>query len=155
MNNKIDEQLKDVKKDLNEAEKLSAIPLPLEKQVTSRDLSERFKDLGVKQDSLWYYDTRIIGSPLLYIEDIKKTRIPMGKWFISAFTVAELSAGLPYRIKVDGEWTWLCITKTINGYETGYSTSGGFVNGYTSDIELANSLAKLKINLIENKLIHI
>lgn len=77
--------------------------MKLQKQVTNKDISKRIKELGVKQDSLFYYSKL----------DLKDWEIEQGveeyscDYFggqeykeedISAFTVAELGEMLPEQI---------------------------------------------------------
>lgn len=69
--------------------------MPLEKQVVSLDLAKRLKELGVKQESVWYWVyfdgmSKWIVEPDLFYGDKKVERY-------SAFTVVELYALLkPY-----------------------------------------------------------
>jgi hypothetical protein len=92
--------------------------IPLEKQVCSLDLAKRLKELGVKQESLFYW----------HIDSMKEfdPRVKMGlpsgdvaTYGISAFTVAELGERLPkeavssWRYFPDGTdapegWRWKC-----------------------------------------------
>jgi hypothetical protein len=61
--------------------------IPLEKQVVSLDLAKRLKELGVKQESVWYWfrDRLILG----------RGEGGNMQTFTSAFTVAELGEMLP------------------------------------------------------------
>lgn len=69
--------------------------LLLEQQVTSLELSKKLKELGVKQDSLFYW-TPSNAYNKYYISDIgyRLTPIPSENEY-SAFTVAELGELLP------------------------------------------------------------
>lgn len=84
----------------------------LESQVCSLELAKRLKELGVKQDSLFYwgsYENPIYGITseykvpdeqwfVHYIEDSLAIKVPPD-YSISAFTVAELGEMLPsYRV---------------------------------------------------------
>jgi len=82
----------------------------LEKQVVSLELAKKMKELGFKQESLWWWrklfnDSYKIQSDHDLIKDI-------GVYF-SAYTVAELGEMLPHTI---GDNTWLQWTKAVNGY---------------------------------------
>jgi hypothetical protein len=84
--------------------------IPLEKQVCSLDLAKRLKELGVKQESLFYWCKENKENPRFFIaegyqeEDLR---------ICSAFTVAELGEMLPYNLDdrllklakcIDGSW---------------------------------------------------
>lgn len=86
--------------------------MSLEDQVCSVELAKMLKELGVKQESLFYY--KAWENPLLNI--LKKSDVPddrwtifMGndkhgdscEWEISAFTTAELGEMLPKGITID------------------------------------------------------
>lgn len=97
----------------------------LQDQVTSLELSKKLKDLGVKQESLFYHaktgysgDYTFIGTPKemswhkeleLHDEAGANTTYDL----ISAFTVAELEEMLPTKIE---EGTWFNYTKSLNGW---------------------------------------
>lgn len=70
--------------------------MPLEKQVTSLELSKKLENLGVKQDSLFYHDNHSE-----YGEGWLITQEPESDEYISAFTVAELGELLPAHIQCD------------------------------------------------------
>jgi hypothetical protein len=80
--------------------------IPLEKQCVSLELSKRLKDLGVKQESFFYWDTMGDGSVIAHEPYQNMKDHP--KYMVSAFTVAELGEMLPLRlmctVKVDGQW---------------------------------------------------
>lgn len=109
--------------------------LPLEAQVSSLGLSNRLKELGVRQESMlwWYDDCRIVsGRPIL--EDYPDR-------YVSAWTVAELGELLPtftssYQNE-SAELKWWC---------------GHGEYDQIADTE-ANARAKMLIHLIEQDLI--
>lgn len=115
-----------------------------EQQVSSLTLSQRLKELGVKQESLfcWYY----IDAPTLYAgPELGYTGYDLPSEtseVISAFTVAELGEMLPEKyvsIKDKGEFK--CMHKTEDGWERVSS----------SETE-ADTRAKMLIYLLENDL---
>ena len=69
-------------------------PLPIEQQVVNRELSEQLRDLGVPQDSVWWWENHELKFKDIFPE--AKWRLTMQKSlydkldYISAFTVAEL-----------------------------------------------------------------
>lgn len=79
--------------------------LPLEKQVTSLELSKRMKELGFPQDSLFYWikktdiiDEYVIGNN----SDLLNIGItPLHDNSISAYTVAECGEMLPAEIDIN------------------------------------------------------
>lgn len=85
--------------------------MTLEKQVTGLDISQRLKELGVKQESLfWWYSTNngwmITAEPANWMDE--KT---------SAFTVAELGELLPAHFEAEKfntpENSWWCMRENI------------------------------------------
>lgn len=127
-----------------------------ENQVCALELSQRLEELGVKQDSLfyWIYDTRYKAAfleykmPTFVWEHNDKSRTHLSICFVpdfkvySAFTVAELGELLPtgfsmmkwkgYSIKSPNEW-----------------------QRQLSDPSEANARAKMLIYLLENKLMEL
>lgn len=122
---------------------------PLTQQVTSLEWSKKLRDLGVKQESCFYW-IPIRGSyKLLFVGD-KKHGIEYAKSRIagiSAYTVAELGSFLPTGTRTV---QWL-----VNGRMYWNVTN---VEGLTdvnadSSIGEADARAKMLAYLIENKLI--
>lgn len=121
--------------------------LPLEKQVCSLDLAKRLKELGVKQESLFWWNNQHDGW------EINENRKNFES--ASAFTVAELGE---LAIK-ESNVVWCLFHNVKNGiwliYETGIM---GYCTGkkleFTADTE-ANVRAKILIYLLENKLLEV
>lgn len=140
--------------------------MKLELQVTSLELSKRLKELGVKQESLFYwkevmdkYNVKpdLVAHGFEKYEDKKGTYINNeGDWeekFYSAFTVAELLEDLPaqlYREKRGAQCplTILKATPNFKGFYVEY-----YDLNTTDDGNLANALAKMLVYLLEQKLI--
>src|ERR1017187_8222476 len=120
--------------------------MKLEDQVCSLELSKRLKELGVKQESYFYWSNIDTPHPRLVIHFERSER--SGDFWISAFTVAELGEMLPYGFE-DYKYSsecglnkyWSCTAPQLNDY------------AYEQDINEANMRAKMLIHLIENKLI--
>lgn len=129
--------------------------MKLEQQVCSLELAKRLKELGVKQESIFYWkkyyyngEERI--EPQMNVAEDYPQRY-------SAFTVAELGEMLPYIVEVNDEeysvevykdgtggWeSWLQDPNTDHVYE--YQV-------FKADTE-ADTRAKLLIYLMENSLI--
>ena len=124
--------------------------MKLEKQVTSLKLSRKLKSLGVKQESLWYWEQDVDDSDGGDFELCDKK--VYDRWnnkfeqsiieFYSAFTVAELGERLPcglytsYRIEVG--WSFICKPRFSNPD----------IKEQISTTE-ANARAKMLIHLIE------
>ncbi len=130
--------------------------MKLEDQVCSLDLAKRLKELGVKQESLAYW--HIQRPPeLIYDPNGWKDQ----HWWCSAFTVAELGEMLPSRIEKDGHPYLLHLTKSNDYmYTTQYLNWGRpgdkdvhVLEGWDIEKGAANSLAKMLIYLLENKLV--
>ena len=120
--------------------------MKLETQVSNLELSKKLEELGVEQDSLWYW---ILGSGnetdyTLELGNLIRIEGELEKIDgVSAFTVAELGEMLPNamtltRRAVDGQWL--------------YHNSDG--ESLYADTE-ANARAKCLIYLIENKVIEL
>jgi len=123
----------------------------LEDQVCSLELSQELKELGVKQESLWYWVSFHNNSStvpyevlnqLVYVDDveefIERSYLEiLGK--CSAFTVAELGEMLP---------TYLKYQKWEFSYRIEYDVKNGC--GVQEKNE-ANARAKMLIWLIKNK----
>lgn len=141
----------------------------LEQQVTSLELSERLKELGVKQESyfMWCIDDK-----LSYIGyELRQTPVYTSQKRrhdnFSAFTVAELGELLPNGIaanlKID-RGTALHIGRKRNGqWFCGYSVNEIGTHGTPffrwlenkqADTE-ADARSKMLIYLLENKLIYL
>ena len=130
----------------------------LESQVCSHELSKRLRELGVKQESVFYWEERDWKVEVNEdgYEKVLETKIELcmppifdlarSNDFWSAFTVAELGEMLPtlwWDSGKRGEGDYICrvfkenVTKIINSF------------GQTE----VEARAKMLINLIENKLL--
>jgi len=128
--------------------------LPIEKQVCSKELSKKLKQLKIKQESLFYWvgeekDKMFISNTTMCykrsFDNPEEFEYPFN---YSAFTVAELGEILPKGIQINkglhyGHW----IVEFGNNWS---KESKKIINKNES---LADSLAKMIIYLIENKLI--
>jgi len=120
----------------------------LEQQCCSLELAKRLKELGVKQESIFYWGTWGGGFVLGDVED-------KGEWpdipdtYFSAFTVSELGEMLPA-----GSFGVSCIrysepdARTV--WDAKYYEDGEVKQGESSEKE-ADARAMLLIYLIENK----
>ena len=110
--------------------------MKLEKQVCSLELAKKLKELGVKQESLWFYNSKTMKLQRGFSAHTSNKGMT---WSISAFTVAELGEMLPsgyYSIREGSVWEcWL-----RNGTQK--------VEASTE----ADARAKMLIYLLENKL---
>lgn len=124
--------------------------MTLEKQVCSLELAKKLKELGVKQESLFYWvttkPTDIKPTTIEWEGDIEWIRENISHTYIteqvSAFTVAELGEMLP---------SYTRTTKVDVNYFVSNCESLTDVNadGFTE----ADARAKMLVYLIENKLI--
>lgn len=140
--------------------------MKLENQVTSLELSKKLKELGVKQESLFYWQP--LWQPgdkaqLMYViwpgskiekrPDIEQTMIPC-----SAFTGGEIGEILPAYIKHNNEDLFLYIWKDdSNAWRCDYAKWGEKKFGYMIDKEPTepDARAKMLIYLIENNLVKV
>ena len=123
--------------------------MKLENQVSNLELSRKLKELGVKQESLFYYQgvKKEIDLEKGYALDILRKLTFAGAEKVSAFTVAELGEILPaFSVGAKGK-TW--------GYN--FVKGGKFIQ-LEVDFDVkseANARAKMLIYLIENKLLKV
>ena len=135
--------------------------MKLEQQVTLLELSKRLKELSVKQESffVWSVSSLTTMEPevttLLYASSIHGKGVDC-----SAFTVAELEQMLPLEVnfpfkngKKRSHNHWRVIGKLRpNGYAARYVGGNSLTNIEVQAETFADSLAKMLIYLIENKL---
>jgi len=128
--------------------------MKLEQQVTSLELSNKLKELGVKQDSWFAIDTKGEIGEIKYALDEHDSFGFDG--FCSAFTVAELGEMLPVEIRKaqSKHWYILEIEKTKECWFIRYKNKiDSWLNiGFKSNTEI-DARAKMLIYLIEEKLI--
>jgi len=129
--------------------------MKLEDQVVSLELAKKLKELGVKQESLFYWNTRHIW--VSYYKHIKKAPVDFGDEIISAYTVAELGEMLPSDVTVietDEKCHFLAIETTGYGKLKKWYLSYGDRQylEHEADTE-ADARASMLIYLLENKLI--
>jgi len=122
--------------------------MELSKQVTSLELSKRLKELGVKQESLFYWrNVNYMGG-----EKIDKWIIEK-KGDISAFTVAELGEMLPEYVCGKKYDIGMCIVEILR-IPKGMAEKAPrpFISRFEAETE-ADARAKMLIYLLENNLI--
>ena len=120
--------------------------MELSKQVVSLELAKRLKELGVKQDSLFYWQGT---EKLHYVINFEKQFEWAGCENYLAFTTAELGEMLPAKIathKIDSENQYYCCFDNSASPITGISIM---------EKTEADARAKMLIYLLENKLITI
>jgi hypothetical protein len=119
--------------------------MEIEDQVCSLRLAKKLKELGVKQDSLFYHCLNVKTFSSYDIQHHLIAIIPSGEEHYSAFTVAELGEMLPdcfescRRYKNDWSYSTLDKDNDINHHSFGETE--------------ADSRARMLIYLVENKLI--
>lgn len=135
--------------------------MKLEDQICSLELSKKLKELGVKQESLFFWVTRdekfnagLPTYPEIVYEKSLKHRIAYINCEIggSAFTPSELLEILPAAIEINNENLGLAIIIDTIDYNLIY---GDTKNIFIRDENLANACAKMLIYLIENKLFEV
>lgn len=142
--------------------------MTIQEQVTSLESSKKLKDLGFKQDSLFYwfpFDKGIhewqVVSQLLSKETIKgwhhfrKTNKDFD--FYSAFTASELGEMLPEKAKgsnKDGNWETMVSSKIEYGKTNKLWTVGYILKEYAHTNE-CEARAKMLIHLASNGLMEV
>lgn len=136
--------------------------MTLEKQVVSLELAKRLKELGVKQESLFYWsyydDGNERNSPQIAFVD--NCNLSFMEDLVSAFTVAELGEMLPSNLNNTLEFElmenglWLSCDKSGDGeWIIGYGEDGVNLFEILYANTEADARAKMLIYLLENKLI--
>jgi hypothetical protein len=124
----------------------------IKKQVCSLKLAKQLKELGVKQESLFYWSldffTHISGKKvkeesLMYKPIRQWPKDYIKKFLIPAFTCAELGEMLPEDARTEKKWKDKCYQ--FRGFWGGHE--------FWSKTE-ANARAKMLIYLLKNKLIN-
>lgn len=126
--------------------------MELEKQVCSLELSKQLKELGVKQDSLfyWYED---YNSQKIFLDYNELIIMYRGTKKYSAFTVAELGELLQKNITINNINRCLWYSRSHNILELYYNEcSKKHIITIVDDKSEANARAKMLIYLLENKL---
>ena len=120
--------------------------MKLENQLTSLELSKKLKELGVKQESLFYWQGYLHSNKK--IELVNQENLDINYDYCSAFTVAELGEMLPINsireVKTpNNKWliSW-CGEISEDGLTSKWER-------FTEDTE-ANARAKMLIYLLEN-----
>jgi hypothetical protein len=125
--------------------------MKLQDQVTDLRKAKRLKELGISQDSLWFWEEMTEPIP----EGCAKNRLqaysngghPIPNSFIadifSAFTIAELGCMLPDQV---------AITRKIAGWRVNFDPASWSGSG-GENVTLADLLASLLISLLEQKFI--
>lgn len=122
--------------------------MKLEDQVCSLELSEKLKELGVKQESLFWYTCFKNGTTDIHFQYDRK-HIPPAHY--SAFTVAELSEMMPATLIIYKKFKehWECVYEPIGISFMEYEPIRiGFTGKNEADVR-----AKMLIYAIENDLI--
>ena len=138
-----------------------AMVLELEKQITSLELSRELRELGVKQDSIYYW---VQGGG--YPDDWGKSTLESERqiknydkdFVCSAFTVAEHGEALPGEISILGTKYYLNMGKIDSQkiFYVRYTNQDIYdtVRKVNSKTE-ADARAKMRIILIKDKLIEV
>jgi len=141
--------------------------LNLEQQVCSLELAQKLKALNVKQESLWIWIERTYAGQVTGANpkvgvvlgtDLNKSEhhLVSDKMLCSAFTVAENLEEMPECIYKKHAY-YLTIRKVEAGSSSGYEVFYRAVNGkkacITFDMLLAEAVGKMRVYLLEQKLI--
>ena len=130
--------------------------MKVEEQVCSLELAKKLKDLGVKQESLWYW-VKIAEIDRQWIL-MHTDKVHEGFIYVSAFTVAELGEMLPNKIKLNfDDMRYECQLFYLNTEHGCYCSYRADMD-YERDLEIeacsgnteANVRAKMRIWLVEN-----
>lgn len=125
--------------------------LPLEKQLTSLDVSRELRNLGVPQESLFYWSEWHFHRPnevprIIHKSDTRGNKTKL--W--SAFTVAELGVMLP-----EGRFSYRIGTSWFNGVATKKGLVFQRIAVAVAQETEADAQGKMLIYLIKNNLINV
>lgn len=136
--------------------------MTLDKQVSNLKLSKKLKELGVKQESVFYYKKILTSDKkpsVIYCDrveaSIAESMTSYHKNFCSAFTVAELgirAKGITYKILEDGIYR---AELDMSFYSDRKWSPQDTAKETFDDKNEANCRAKLRIYLLKNKLINL
>jgi len=125
----------------------------IQTKVTLLEISKRLRDLGVKQESEYYW--LCINEP----EVITKREVDLAGWndkyLYSSFLAEELGKMLPPSIIIKKVEYWLNIARMSHGWVVGYVSQKKGTIFQEINISLSNSMALMLEYLITNKLITI
>ncbi len=131
--------------------------MKLEDQVCSLELAKRLKELKVKQESLFYYNSKTMKLQKGFTSHADEKGLC--RWSISAFSVAELGEMLPPYISIKVEqgikYYYLYCVKLDNGsWEYRYQYDSPFsVDCKSFSKTEADTRAKMHIHLIEKGIV--
>lgn len=131
--------------------------MELKNQITSLKLSKKLKELGVKQESLFWWGEYAISNQFLgktkVCTDLHTADTVNYSEICKAFTVAELGEMLPDFVKTKGGLLQHDEKKFPDYYEVSYRIGGDPVFGFSAEVE-ANARAKMLIYLIEDEYVN-
>ena len=123
--------------------------MDLKDQVVNLELSKKLKKLKIKQESLWYYNSKTMKLQRGFTShaDIEG----FCRWSISAFTTSELGEMLPYHKIIENIVTYKEPSSNEMVVELWLDMARGKYSTFIANTE-ANARAKMLIYLIEHKL---
>jgi len=137
--------------------------MELKDQVCSLELSKKLKELGFKQESLfyWIWNDVDLGDTIVHKEKIENSDDFKEGLFVSAYTVAELGEMFPSKIytrkylgknhpTTEGNKDYIENMKKNNWYAIKYDDNMDNLQGHKKE---ADARAKMLIYLKENNLI--
>lgn len=143
--------------------------MELQNQVTNKEISQRIKELGVKQESHFFWARTGYDSDFTFLGSKSDMQVFKSKEFHdeagandtydlhSAFTVAELGEILPTDITIKKRTYWLNTARMSHGWSVGYVSRKGdyyLMNEHESiEVTEADARGKMLIYLLENNLI--
>lgn len=132
--------------------------MKLSDQVCSLELAKRLKELGVKQESLFYWFESLFKGKESFIRQGDTSYRDGYELACSAFTVAELGKLLPDKISPENQfdcYILFTMKNTSDGeWVVRYAITSTIYCAIVADTE-ADARAKMLIYLIENKLIEV
>lgn len=133
--------------------------MELKNQVCSLEISKKLKELGVKQESLFYWSSYAMKfkketHELLPEDEINPSFM---EDYTSAFTVAELGEMLPETVNMVGNYYGLIIEKYTGSWNVRYEWTASDKTDrdffWEADTKQADSLGKMLVYLLENNLL--
>jgi len=130
--------------------------MKMEDQVCSIELAKRLKELGVKQDSLFYWKEIGLSTDRWIIDFCEKPLKEFDDRWCSAFTVAELGNLLPDTITIGDEKFYLTMSVDKHVYYENMKKDEEYWDFETSDDHNeADSRASMILHLIKYNLMEL
>ena len=124
----------------------------MEKYCVSLEIAKKLKEAGWKKETeFWWHETMKV--ELVDKVWYKGVKEDVGGRFFPAPITDEILEELPYEIKIQDRFYWLCIEKEPDHYIVFYKDENKDISEFREDKSLPNALAKMWLYLKSNNLL--